>query len=106
MKRARPLQRALFILTAIVYAVLFLNGISSDLGVYCNPTTFWIAAGCGLIGIAVGSKTQKWIAGIALVVAIFAALYGYRHNIELRTTLERLQAQPTPLSASQTETNK
>jgi small-conductance mechanosensitive channel len=97
-------RRALLMLASFGFVIFFWGGMSTGLGVFRNPTECWIAAGYALVGVACASGRQRWIAGIAAVVAVAGSLYGYHENDAWRVRLERIRAEHPPKTAPQTET--
>jgi hypothetical protein len=82
---------ATFVLAFFGYILLLMEGLSTGLGVYRNPTYCWIAGGFALLALAVASKSQKWIAIAALLIAIVCGVYGHYRNTSWREKLRKAQ---------------
>ena len=100
----RQSKHAVFILGLFGYILFLMEGMTTGLGVYRNPTACWIAAGFALLAFGVASKSQRWIAGAALIVAILGSFYGYHKNTEWKEKLDRLESQESACASFQFRT--
>ncbi len=82
---------AIFILAMLGFVMFLAEGWSTGLGVCHNPKLCWVAGAFALLALVVGSRTQRWVALAALVLAILVGLYGYRENARWREKLQRVQ---------------
>ena len=106
-ERIEHLKRGLLILAAFGYVMFLLAGLDTGLGVFRRTLGYcWAALACALVAIPCASKKLRWFWGIAGVAAIAGNLYGHHQNSEWTERLERVRAQQTPPSSSQTVTNR
>ena len=82
---------AVFVLALFGYIHFLMEGLSTGMGVYRNPTYCWVAAAFAILAFVFASRSQRWIAIAALVVPILSSLYGYHANATWRERLERAQ---------------
>jgi hypothetical protein len=87
---------AVFVLALFGYVLFLMEGLSTGLGVYRDPTYCWIAGAFALLALLVASRSQRWVALAALVAAILVGVYGCYANATWRERLKRVQ---TPESA-------
>jgi hypothetical protein len=99
-------KRGLYVLALVGYVLLLMEGMSTGLGVYRNPTACWLAACCAVIALACASKAQRWLSVMALMLSIAGAFYGYQQNAVWKERLERIHAKQLSSPHAQTETNK
>lgn len=102
----REAKRAVFVVALFGYLLFLVEGLTTGLGVYRNPTACWIAVACALVALACSSKTQRWFTGLALIFAVVGSLYGYHKNAEWKHKLDRIRAQKPTQAQSQQETNR
>lgn len=82
---------AVFVLSLFGYILFLMEGLSTGLGVYRNPTYCWVAAALAILAFVFASRPRRWVAIAALVIAILGGLYGYHANATWRERLERAQ---------------
>ena len=82
---------AVFVLALFGYILFLMEGLSTGLGVYRNPTYCWVAAAFAVLAFVFASRAQRWVAIAALLIAILGGLYGYHANATWRERLDRAQ---------------
>jgi hypothetical protein len=87
------MKLAVFVLALFGYLFFLAEGWSTDLGVYHNPRFCWAAGAFALLALVVASRSQRWVALAALVVAIIVGLYGYHENAAWREKLKKVEVQ-------------
>jgi len=95
---------AVFVLALFGYILFLMEGLSTGLGVYRNPTYCWVAAALAILAFVFASRSQRWIAIAALVVAILSSLYGYHANAGWKERLERAQTKESAYVLTTEET--
>jgi hypothetical protein len=89
-----------------VWLWFFLDGISTGFGIYRHPASCWIAAGVALLAAVATRSMQRWLALLALALAVGGALYGYRKNAGTREWWQRFEARQHEAGLSQPNTSK
>ena len=99
-------KRGLYILALFGYVLFLMEGMSTGLGVYRNPTACWVASFCAVIALACASKAQRWFSLIVLMISIYGAFYGYYRNAQWRVRLDRIQTQQLSSQRAGTDAKK
>ncbi len=86
------MKLAVFILALFGYLLFLTAGWSTDLGVFHNPGYCWVASAFALLAFVVGSRSQRWAALAALVIAILVGVYGYHDNALWREKIKQMQS--------------
>jgi hypothetical protein len=87
------MKLAVFVLALFGYLFFLAEGWSTGLGVYHNPRFCGVAGAFALLALVVASRSQRWVAIAAFVVAVIVGLYGYHENAAWGEKLKKVEAQ-------------
>lgn len=86
------IKLAVFILASFGYLFFLTAGWSTGLGVFHHPGYCWIASAFALLAFVVGSRSQRWGALAAFVVAILVGVYGCHDNAVWGEKIKKVQS--------------
>ena len=102
----RQARAGVLVIASLVWLSLFIDGVSTGLGIYRHPTSCWIAAVVALIALVPARAKQRWWVFLALAFAVGGALYGDSKNASTRDRWQRFEARQHAAELSQPNTNK